>query len=391
MVFRVYKKENLMHVKGFRMNHDQFNCGFGLSNLGILGDYESRSISAENFEGTKGGGGKATQGFGAVAARDLGQGWKVSPAVEIENGQTFTVADVTGPGVIRHIWMTARGAYRFLILRIYWEDNDIPSIECPLGDFFANGNAHGTEPGKSLQVNSLAVCVNSRNGMNCYWPMPFRKRCRMTLENISGQKTILFYQVDYTLNELPPNAGYFHVQFRRTNPLPYKTDYTILNTIEGKGQYVGTYMLWGSNNNNWWGEGEIKMFLDGDQQWPTICGTGTEDYFCGAWCFAEKEENGKEAYREFSGPYTGFLKANSIDDYDQTQKRFILYRWHITDPIFFKKNLRVTIQALGWRFQDKPNKYLPLQDDLASVAYWYQDQPNQNREDLPGRDGLEII
>jgi hypothetical protein len=364
--------------------------GFGMSDLGRLYDVESRSISAENFNGAKGAGGKAEEGFGAQAARDLGQGWKVSPAVNIKNGDTFEVADIEGPGVIRHIWMTAKGSYRFLILRIYWELSDVPSVECPLGDFFANGNAHH-EPGRSIQLNSLAVCVNSRNGMNCYWPMPFRKKCRITLENISGVETTLFYQVDYTLNEVPEDAGYFHAQFRRTNPLPYKSDYTILDRIEGRGQYVGTYMLWGSNNSEWWGEGEIKMYMDGDQKWPTICGTGTEDYFCGAWCFMEKDANGKMIYREYTGPYSGFFRANDIDDYQQTQKRFLMYRWHITDPVFFSNDLKVTMQAIGWRVQDQPRKYLPLQDDITSVAYWYQDNPNTKREPLPDRDYLEII
>jgi hypothetical protein len=373
---------------GFIM--DAYNGGLGFSDLGRFGDIESRSISAENFDGAKGAGGMAVEGFGAAAARDLGQGWKVSPAVEIGDGETFEIADIAGPGVIRHMWMTAKGSYRFFILRIYWEGSDVPSVECPLGDFFANGNG-GSGEGRSVQVDSQAVCVNTRNAMNCYWPMAFRKKCRITLENISGAKTLFFYQVDYTLNEVPENVGYFHAQFRRSNPLPYKTDYTILNRIEGRGQYVGTYMLWGSNNSEWWGEGEIKMYLDGDDKWPTICGTGTEDYFCGAWCFAVKDAAGKNVYREYSNLYAGFFKANDIDDYTQTQKRFAMYRWHIADPVFFKKDLRITMQALGWRIQDQPRKYLPLQEDIASVAYWYQDKPNTRREPLPHRDFLEII
>ncbi len=369
---------------------DAYNCGIGLGNICVIKDIESRSISAENFNGAKGGGGMAVEGQGAVAARDLGQGWKVSPAVYIEDKECFTIADIDGPGVIRHIWITAKAAYRFLILRMYWEGSDVPAVECPLGDFFANGTGNSAD-GRGIQVNSLAVCVNVRNAMNCYWPMPFKKKCRITLENISGKQAMCFYQVDYTLNELPEQIGYFHAQFRRTNPVPYKTDYTILDGIQGRGQYVGTYMLWGSNNSEWWGEGEIKFFMDGDQKWPTICGTGTEDYFCGAWCFVEKNELGKNVYREYSSPYSGFFRANDLDDFVQTQKRFAMYRWHIADPVFFKKDLRVTMQALGWRMQDEPRKYLPLQDDLTSVAYWYQDKPNTTREPLPDRDYLEIV
>lgn len=364
------------------------SSGFGFGNLGLLNDIESRSISAENFKGEKGAGGMATEGFGANSAKDLGQGWKISPAIEIEPGETAEIADIDGPGVIRHMWMTSMGVGRLLILSIYWEGSDVPAVECPLGDFFAN-SLQNSARGKLTQIDSAAVAVNTRDGMNCYWPMAFRKKCRITIENISAKKMLFFYQIDYTLNAIPENAGYFHAQFRRTNPLPYKSDYTVLDRIEGKGQYVGTYMLWGSNSNGWWGEGEIKFFMDGDTKWPTICGTGTEDYFCGAWGFWDHDKK----YQDYSGIYTGFRAANDIDDTFETQKRFGMYRWHIPDPIYFKDDLKVTIQAIGWRHQQDPNKwnrYLPLQDDLASVAYWYQEKPATSREPLPELAQLEI-
>jgi len=226
--------------------------------------------------------------------------------------------------------------------------------------------------------------------MNCYWLMPFSKRCRITLENISVEPAVCFYQVDYTLENIPEDCGYFHAQFRRTNPLPYKKDYTILNRIEGCGHYVGTNILWSSKSNEWWGEGEIKFFIDGDEEFPTICGTGTEDYFCGAWCFTQKDEFGKDVYREFSGPYAGFLQAEKIDDYHRTQKRFQMYRWHITDPIHFAEDLKITIQALGMIISEGKTKYLPLQDDISSVAYWYQSSPARKREALPDKEFLKI-
>ncbi|MCB0000087.1 MAG: DUF2961 domain-containing protein, partial [Anaerolineales bacterium] len=333
----------------------------------------------ENFTGAKGKGGMATEGTGAVHALGLGQGWKVSPSVRIAAGSTFALADIEGPGAIEQIWMTPTGIWRFYILRIYWDDQEHPAVECPVGDFFACGW------GKFAQVSSLAVCVNPGSAFNCYWPMPFRRRCRITLENMGDEAMTLYYQINYALGAVPDNAAYFHAQFRRTNPLPYKDVYTILDGVQGEGRYVGTYMAWGVNNSGWWGEGEIKFFMDGDDEFPTICGTGTEDYFCGSYNFENKET---KQYQEFSTPYAGMPQVLRPDGVYQSQTRFGLYRWHITDPIRFKQSLRVTIQALGWR-QDR--RYLPLQDDISSVAYWYQTLPSQRLASLPERDYLEIV
>ena len=193
-----------------------------------------------------------------------------------------------------------------------------------------------------------------------------------------------YYQIDYTLTEVPEDAAYFHAQFRRTNPLPYKTDYTILDGVKGKGHYVGTYLAWGVHNNGWWGEGEIKFFMDGDTEFPTICGTGTEDYFCGSYNFENQKTN---QYENFSTAYAGFAKMDTDEIY-KSQRRFSMYRWHIMDPIRFEEDLKVTIQALGWRSN---GRYLPLQDDIASVAFWYQDGEAQKFPELPDRDYLEII
>ncbi|CAN5780525.1 DUF2961 domain-containing protein [soil metagenome] len=350
-----------------------------LGSLAYLSRAKSRSLSAENFTGEKGRGGMATEGAGLNQSRDLGRGWKVSPLVRIAAGHTFQLGNIEGPGCIQQIWMTPTGPWRDSILRIYWDDSEFPAVECPVGDFFASGW------GVYAPIVSLPVCVNPGKAFNCYWAMPFRKRCRITFENIGVEDMTLYYQVNYSLQEIPDSAAYFHAQFRRTNPLPYKEVYTILDGVEGWGHYVGTSMCWGVNNNGWWGEGEIKFYLDGDQEFPTICGTGTEDYFCGSYNF----ENGEtKQYEEFCTPYAGLPLVRRPDGVYRSQTRFGLYRWHITDPIRFEENLRVTIQALGWRSE---GRYLPLQDDIASVAYWYQAHPAKPFPPFPSRDALEII
>jgi len=358
----------------------QFNgLGMNLGNLSRLSMAQSRSISPENFTGDKGGGGRAVSGLGADCARDLGVGWKISPAIVVAAGSTFELADITGPGAIQQMWMTPLGSWRFNILRIYWDDQEQPSVECPLGDFFASGW------GSYAPLVSLPVCVNPGSAFNCYWEMPFRKRCRVTLENIGEEDFRLYYQINYTLTQVPADCAYFHAQFRRVNPLPYKEVYTLVDGIQGQGHYVGTYMAWGVNNSGWWGEGEIKFYMDGDQDYPTICGTGTEDYFCGSYNFENKQTRQYEAY---TTPYAGLHQIIRPDGLYQSQMRFGMYRWHIMDPVRFEYDLRVTIQALGWR---SGGRYLPLQDDMASVAYWYQALPTAPFPALPPRDALEII
>jgi hypothetical protein len=353
--------------------------GLHLGNLSLLSKAQTRSISPENFTGEKGKGGMATEGTGAGCARDLGQGWKVSPSIRIAPGEVREIADIEGPGAIQQIWMTPTGHWRHSILRFYWDDQETPSVECPVGDFFACGW------NKYAQVSSLAICVNPGSAFNCYWEMPFRKRCRITMENIATSEMVLYYQINYTLTEVPADAAYFHAQFRRVNPLPYKDVYTILDGVRGQGHYVGTYMAWQVNNTGWWGEGEIKFFLDGDGEFPTICGTGTEDYFCGSYNF---ENQATKQYQEFTTPYAGLPQVIRPDGVYQSQTRFGLYRWHIVDPIRFQDDLRVTIQALGWR---SGGRYLPLQDDISSVAYWYQTLPTTSFPPLPDKDYLEVI
>ncbi|HOD83763.1 MAG TPA: DUF2961 domain-containing protein [Phycisphaerae bacterium] len=349
-----------------------------MGNLYRLSNAQSRSISPENFTGDKGAGGMATEGTGKGPSRDLGRGWKVSPSVVIPAGKTFTLADIKGSGAIQQIWMTPTGDWRKSILRMYWDDQESPSVECPVGDFFCMGWC------KFTPLQSLAVCVNPGSAFNCYWEMPFRKRARITMTNIADQQMVLYYQVNYTLTDVPADAAYFHAQFRRINPLPAKQVYTILDGVKGKGHYVGTYMAWGVNNTGWWGEGEIKFYLDDDKEFPTICGTGTEDYFCGSYNFENKQT---KQYQEFCTPYAGLHQVIRPDGVYQSQQRFGLYRWHIADPIRFDKDIRVTIQALGWK---SGGRYLPLKDDVASVAFWYQTLPTAAFPALPDRDALEV-
>jgi hypothetical protein len=214
--------------------------------------------------------------------------------------------------------------------------------------------------------------------MNIYFPMPFRKHAKITVENIGPQELRgFFYTINYTLEPLSDDTLYFHAFWRRSNPLAYKKDYLILDGVRGTGQYVGTFMAWQQNNSGWWGEGEIKMYLDGDKNFPTICGTGTEDYFGGAWGFGRED---------FSAPYLGFLQVRGKSE--EVGCRMVLYRFHVHDPIFFQEDLKVTMQALGWRSE---GRFLPLQDDISSVAYWYQNLPHNPFGKLPERNCLEII
>lgn len=355
--------------------------GMHMGNLSRLSGAATRSISPENYTGEKGRGGmcELAEGNARAAARELGRGWKVNPYIIIPAGGTFEIADIEGPGAIQHIWLTPTVRWRNTILRMYWDGQEQPSVECPVGDFFCGGwNEYA-------QISSLAVCLNPGSAFNCYWEMPFRSHCRMTLENRAEEPVTMYYQIDYTLTDVPEDCAYFHAQFRRVNPLPYKQDYTIVEGIRGQGQYVGTYMAWGVNNNNWWGEWEIKFFMDGDGEYPTICGTGTEDYFCGSYDFEDPVS--RDRYLSFTTPYTGFHEIGR-DKLYKCQKRFGMYRWHVMDPIRFERDLRVTIQALGWR---EGGRYLPLQDDIASVAYWYQTLPTAGFPALPGKDYCEVV
>jgi hypothetical protein len=350
--------------------------------LAALRPVQTRSLSPENFDGSPGGGGRATEGTGAREARDLGQGWKVSPSVDVRAGETFTLADIDSAGAITHLWITTHtDNWRRLVLRAYWDGAEEPAVEVPYGDFFASGW------GVFAQVDSQMIAANPHGGFNSYWPMPFREGARLTLENTSDTDARVYYQVTYELGGDHSEDAYFHAQWRRSNPLDEAVPHVLLEGVEGQGQYVGTYIAWGVNSNGWWGEGEIKFYLDEDRPdggFPTICGTGTEDYFGGAWNF----DVPGEGYTAFSTPYLGMPQVLRPDGLYLAQQRFGMYRWHVADPIHFATGLpRVDIQALGWK---SAGRYLPLRDDIASTAIFYLDRPVTARPPAPTFDRMEI-
>ncbi len=361
--------------------------GMNLGNLSRLSKAVTRSISPEHFTGEKGKGGLYTEGTGAKYAVDLGIGWKVSPSVDIQPGETFTLADIDGQGAIQNIWMTGKELSRNSLLRFYWDNQTQPSVECPAPDFFAFGwNAETGGVGNNFPyVNSIPVTVAPRSGFSCFWEMPFRKHCRITLENVGTEITTLYYQINYTLTEVPEDAAYFHAQWRRTNPIPYKEVHTVLDGVTGQGHYVGLALFVGTNSaDGWWGEGEIKFYMDGDGEYPTICGTGLEDYFLGSydWLVSGK-------YVPYSQPFSGMYQVMEPPGGLVSQQRFGMYRFHVMDPIRFEKDLRITFQALGWR--DRHRKYLARTDDYASVAYWYQTLPTVPFPPTPSNDEREIV
>lgn len=334
----------------------------------------TRQINAENPTGGKGAAAKWDPDPTnpdlphSGASVDLGRGWKVHPFIKVFAGQTVTLAEIDGSGCINEFWIASDlPEFRAFILRIYWDNEETPSVEVPLGDFFAMG--HDTAP---HTVVSLPVHVGPYRACSCYWQMPFRKHARITLEN-QGPKdsNVVAYRFLYKLYDIPEDAAYFHAQWRRSTTRREYPEHVILDGVVGRGLYVGTYLAWNAYSRGWWGEGEVKFYIDGDKEFPTICDNGTEDYFGGAWGFCHDPKNDPNE-QEFNSPFLGMPLAHYKDP--QSTRKFSLYRWHILDSIGFTNNLKVTIQALGWW----PNgRYQPLTDDIASVAYWYQLEPHQ--------------
>jgi len=372
----------------FASAQEKFNgLDMNMGTLSRLSDAQTRSISPENFTGEKGKGGMADPekhkgqrnvANSALQARELGIGWKVNPYITIDPGETFTIAEIDGSGAIQHIWMTPTGNWQYSIIRFYWDDETEPSVEVPVGPFF--GMAWNTY----APLNSIAMTVNPGSAFNSFWKMPFRKKCKITVENINPDESMnLYYQVDYTLTEVGEDEAYFHAQYRRSDKNT-NSDHVIIDGIKGKGHYVGTFMAVGVNNNGWWGEGEIKFFMDGDKDFATIVGTGTEDYFLGSYNFENKQTR---QYEEYSTPYAGLHQVIRPDGLYNSQQRFGMYRWHVLDPIRFEKDLKVTIQDLGWRSN---HRYLPQNSDIITVAYWYQREPHARFPELPERNRLEV-
>ncbi len=353
--------------------------------ISLITSAKSRSISPENPTGGAGLGARATDGPGALAARDLGPGWKIAPSIRVAQGDTAVLADIEGPGVVRCIWITGR-ASRDTILRIFWDGQDQPSVEAPLTDFFGHGfsDPENKIPMPYARIDSAMMAVNPSMGFNSYWPMPFQARCRITLENRGEAAAQFYYQISYDLCAVPDSAGYFHAQWRRESPVRRAEEYVILDGVRGRGHYAGTILHAGMNGPNlWWGEGELKFFLDGEPH-PTICFTGTEDYFGGAWGW---EVDGR--YQPYTSLYTGVHLIHEPQGGEDMQQRFAMYRWHVPDPVRFERELKVTLQDLGWRRNGK--RYLARQDDFASVALWYQELPTAPFPALPDRDAMEVV
>jgi len=347
-----------------------------LSDISLARHGKARSISAENRDGAAGQGGRAEVGTGSHAARELGTGWKVSPSIELPAGSEVDLARITGPGMLKHIWLTTTGSWRELVLRMWWDGSDKPAVEVPVGDFFCNGWD------RYSLVTSLAVVVAPYKGLNCYWEMPFRREARISLENLGRGPVIVYYQIDYIEREVASDAGYFNSYWHRENPLDRAGLYEVVDCPTGPGLYCGTYLAVGVNSPGWWGEGELKFYLD-DDEWPTICGTGTEDYFGGAWNF---DVAGK-GYTTFSAPFTGLNQVIAPDGLYGSQQRFGMYRWHVVDPILFEHRLRVSLQDLGWH---RDGRYLMRRDDIASTAFWYQRSPEGRIRRGLGLDELEV-
>lgn len=362
-----------------------FGMMTGMEGLTRLRREQSRAINAENPYGEKGKGG--------MSASPLGPCRKGTPCIpSIEPGETRVLAEMEGPGVIRHIWMTVtdrtsdKGCYvlRDLVIRMYWDGEETPSVESPLGDFFCCGFA------RAYEVNSLPVSVNPTRGFNCYFPMPFGRKARITVEN-QGEEAVpaFFYQVDYgLLDGLPEDTCYFHAQWRRTRMTRKQEDHIILDGVRGAGQYVGTFLALTTLERYWWGEGEVKFYLDGDVDYPTVCGTGTEDYFGGAWSFAA-QEGGRTVEQTYCTPFLGYPYYSDRDGLvhnayhmDDCPPMRGLYRFHVPDPVCFAQDIKVTLQQIGSCHRGIYER----QDDVATVAYWYQTEPHQPFGPLPGRE-----
>lgn len=278
----------------------------------------------------------------------------------IRPGDTLTVADLEGPGVIRHIWFTINAVDarygRSITLRIYWDGQEEPAVESPIGDFFAVGH------GSRRTVDSMPVAVTSEGrAYNCYWPMPFAKRARITLTNDSKKDRVkaVYWYVDWEkVPALPADTAYFHAQYRQEFPTQAGTNYLILDA-EGAGHYVGTVLSAYCRTAGWFGEGDDFFYIDGETE-PSLRGTGTEDYFCDAWGF-----------REFCRPYYGVVQFDGFEFGD----RVTVYRWHIKDPVRFTKALKVEIEHKGVMYDvhgKRVSGFEERADLFSSVAFWYQ-------------------
>ena len=284
-------------------------------------------------------------------------------------GETHVLLDAQGPGMITHLWITFLGPepqdwakkgsanHQEMLLRMYWDGRPRPAVEAPVGDFFANCF------GRRSEVISLPVAVEDADSYNCFWPMPFRKSARIEIENQSDKPIgLLYYNIDWIKKDkLPKDTPYFHAQYRQEYPAQQGKDYVVLET-KGKGHYVGTVLAVRTRSPAWFGEGDEKIYIDGEAK-PSIWGTGTEDYFLSAW-----------GLKTTSTPYFG---VPYFDQWGIVGGHTSAYRWHINDPLVFSTGIKVTLEHFGWiapdeNPQNKSTSWNEREDDYASVAFWYQ-------------------
>ena len=345
---------------------------YPLEGLERTESFETFAFSAENPTGARGGG------------KPDSPGEKPSPAMWLAPGETGILVDCDGPAELRSWWCGGdNGSY--FILRIYWDGQEHPSVECPLCAFFGfpfNGVTLDHR-GKFPFLNSVPVLVTAYKGLNCYWPMPFRKHCRVTLTNIGPQRKYICWMITGVRKSLPENTAYFHASYRSARPVPAGQVYTFIDGIEGQGHFVGASMGIEVKNGNCWCEGEVKMFLDGEST-ASLNYSGTEDYFCGSYNFGADR---LRQYHDFSAPFCGMYNISFRQKCKiYAPNRFMAYRWHIPDPVYFKKSFRMTVQD----FEIVPGKHVSRQDDFVSTAYWYQTLPSRPLAPLPEYDILEL-
>ncbi len=336
---------------------------YNLKAYTMLSEASSFAFSAENPTGKRSGGSRG------------GEGTKLSPTVTIPAGGRVTLVDTEGPGLIQNMWFTGYIGHGF-ILRIYWDGQEHPSVEAPLSAFFGcayDENLVDRE-GRYPVLDSACLLVAPGRGYNCFFEMPFQRHCRITMENRTEKDEALYYIITGCHQKLPENIAYIHASYRQAHPVTKGRTYTVIDGIRGKGQFLGLTLATGINGNNTcWVEGEARMYLD-DDLYPSIHYTGTEDYFTGSYGFGN--DIAVHQYQTFSGLYSGLyaILGDNREFYNQ-QQRFLLYRFHVPDPIHFETAFRMTLDNMGWTGL----RY----DDYTSVAYWYQSLPGAPLAPLP--------
>ena len=345
---------------------------YPMEDLARIENFETFAFSAENPTGGRGGG-KADH----PTAKD-------SPCRCVAPGQTETLVDCDGPAELRSWWCGGYSGSDF-ILRIYWDDQTHPSVEAPLCAFFGFPYDGVTQDhrGKFPVLNSIPVVVTAFKGQNCYWPMPFKKHCKVTVTNIGKEDRHIYWMITGIRKPLPENIAYFHASYRSARPVPENQVYTFIDGIAGQGHFVGVSLGVEVDDGNCWCEGEVKMFLDGETN-ASLNYTGTEDYFCGSYNFGADR---LRQYHDFSAPFCGMYNISFQKNCRiYAPNRFMAYRWRIPDPVYFKKSFRMTMQNFGI----VNGKFIQRRDDFVSVAYWYQTLPSQPLAPLPKYELIQV-